>query len=251
MLRKIALTIVPKSIQARLSRLGQFFERQAGTYFPSEESSFRVLLKKGFRPSHCIDVGAFEGNWALSFSRVFPNCSVLMVEPQENKVAYLQGKALEQLPKGTRYVTALLGADDNTEVEFITMGTGSSVFEEISSFPRTRAQRTLTKLDTLLFDFPEFSRAGVLKLDAQGYELEILKGAELLLESVDVIIMEVSVIPYNINAPLHAEVVHVLEKYNFRMFDYCSQMRNESGVLSQMDVMFIRSGSDLALWIRQ
>lgn len=228
-------------------RLGQYYQKglnDLGCEFPSPQGSFHALKRLGWQPKLCIDVGAFQGGWAYMFHTVFPETNILMVEAQESKRATLQ-QASSAAPNRLRYEIALLGPRDNEEVQFVEMAEGSSVFEESSPFPRKKVAKKLTTLDTLLQRHPDFMQAQILKLDTQGYELEVLKGAPNLLKNVGVILLEVSLIPINARAALFADVVPVMTAHGFKLFDYCGQVRRRDGVLWQIDLLFLHSRSGI------
>ena len=58
------------------------------------------------------------------------------------------------LGRGVTYEISLLGADDGERKRFVEMETGSSVFEESSSYKRRYVEKTLETLDSLLDDIP-------------------------------------------------------------------------------------------------
>ncbi|MCU0770910.1 MAG: FkbM family methyltransferase [Verrucomicrobia bacterium] len=208
--------------------------------FPSQEGAFRTLKSLGWDPSACIDIGAHNGEWAAMFRRIFAQSKVLMVEPLDEKRATLQ-EAVSNSGGGLSYAAALLGAADGAEVTFVQMGTGSSVYEESSAYPRHRSLQRLVRLDTLIAEHPQFSSPQALKLDTQGYELEVLKGCPHLLRSVEVLLLEVSLVPINQGAPLFSDIVAFVTANDFRLFDFCSQIRRKDGVLWQTDLLFIRN----------
>jgi hypothetical protein len=86
----------------------------------------------------------------------------------------------------------------------------------------------------------------LLKLDVQGFELEVLKGASQTLALSEIVIMEASLLPYNDGSPLFAEVIAFMNKEGFVAFDFCGQLRRESDcALFQTDVAFVRRESNL------
>ncbi len=232
-----------------LARLGRFYGKTgklSDIHFPSQEGAFLTLKSLGWKPSACIDVGAYRGDWAKMFHSIFPESKVLMIEAQEAKKDALK-EAVSASAKDLSYEIALLGANDEEEVEFVEMETGSSVFEESSPYPRSKVLKKLTTLDTLVKRHPPFEQAQALKLDTQGYELEVLKGAPNLLKRVEVILLEVSLIPINEKAPLFSEVESFMTAHDFKVFDFCSQIRRKDGVLWQTDLMFIRNGAGIRI----
>lgn len=245
--------LTPGSLRRFFTRLGRFYEEKREApeppppiIFPSQEGTFQTLRQLGWVPKYCIDVGAYHGYWANMFHSIFPESHVLMIEAQEAKREVLQ--QISAASAGCLdYEIALLGADDGQEVEFVEMETGSSVFEESSPYDRTKVLKKLTTLDTLLKTRPDFAQSQALKLDTQGYELEVLRGALGLLKNVEVVLLEVSLLPINRNAPLLADIVSFMTAHDFKVFDFCSQIRRKDGVLWQTDLLFVRNGSGIRI----
>ena len=139
--------------------------------------SLRSMKKRGFSPKTIIDVGAYEGEWTRAVRMVFPESTVLMIEAQPEKEAYLR-RVKDYHPGRVDYTISLLGAEDRDEAPFyITSGafgnsTGSSVFEEESNVPRAAVSLPMRTLDTLLEARGVRDAVSLLKLDVQGYEIE-------------------------------------------------------------------------------
>ena len=96
------------------------------------------------------------------------------------------------------------------------------------------------KLDDILDD-----KYDLIIIDTQGSELKILNGALKLLEQCSHIVCEVSLIPYNENAPLKQEVVEYMNKHNFYLVEkieehYCSDKKCHDmyGKVFQEDCIF-------------
>ncbi len=224
----------PKQLRSFLIRLGRFYGR-----FPSQKATFEVLRSLGWQPKRCIDIGAYHGEWATTFLALFPESEILMIEGQPGKQETLASVSAEH-PDHLQFAIALLGATDDAEVEFIEMETGSSIFEEDSPFPRRKTRARLKRLDSLIEAHPDFRASQMLKLDTQGYELEILRGAETILENAEMVLLEASFLPINRGAPRVEDVIHFMTSHGFRLFDFCSQSRRKDGVLWQSDLMFYR-----------
>lgn len=239
----------PRFIRKIICRLGNFYstiEDFGPLRFPSQELAFRTLKMHGWSPKGCIDIGAYHGEWAKMFRQLFPQAAVLMIEAQDSKRSKLE-TACAELGPGVEYATALLGADDGIEVEFAEMETGSSVYAETSHVQRLTAKKRLTTLDTLLERHPAYLSADCMKIDTQGYELEVLKGCPRLLKTVDVVLLEVSLLPVNAGCPLFAEVVAFMTANGFQLFDFCSQIRRRDGVLWQTDLLFLRTNGSIRI----
>jgi hypothetical protein len=86
----------------------------------------------------------------------------------------------------------------------------------------------------------------LLKADVQGYELEVLRGASETLKKVEVILLEISTLPYNIGAPLFSDVIAFLAERRFPVYDFCHVHRRQSDEAAfQVDVLFAREDSVL------
>jgi FkbM family methyltransferase len=241
-MKQLILKLTPPVLARFLIRLGAFYQRHTGGHgppaFPSQEAAFQTLKSLGWRPRHGLDVGAYHGVWTNMFLTIFPDARILMLEGQAEKEEQLK-LAAAGWPGRACYEIALLGAADDAEVEFVEMETGSSVFEESSHFDRRKTRKKLVRLDTLLQRYPDFARADIIKLDTQGYELEILQGAGALLSHAQVVLLEVSLLPINRGAPVFSDVVAFMHARGYKLFDFCSQIRRRDGVLWQTDLMFI------------
>ena len=123
-------------------------------------------------------------------------------------------------------------------------GTGSSVLWENSNVPRRTIKLAMTTLDRII-EGQEFPPPQLIKLDVQGYELEVLKGGVRALASAEFVLLEVSVWQYNERSPLIDEVVAFMSGAGFATYDLFDINRRPDGTLLQLDLLFIRKDSSL------
>lgn len=97
----------------------------------------------------------------------------------------------------------------------------------------------MVRLDSLT------TSANLLKLDVQGFELEVLEGAKGILDTTEVIPTELSLYNFQQNPLIH-EVVAYLVEHGFRIFDYDGEVRLDDGVLAQIDFVFVSETSPLS-----
>lgn len=206
---------------------------------PNQELTLERVAGAGYAPRMIVDVGAYEGEWTKMVKRIWPEASVVMVEPNLEKRA-----KLERVAKETRSEVQfeLLGAKAGQSVQFQLMQTGSSVFPEQSTAPRTTQVRKLTTLDRLL----KGTKIDLLKIDTQGYEVEVLKGCKETLKNVEMVILELSLLDINRGAPLMFDVMEFMNKIGFVIYDVVEfHRRPKDGVLWQMDCLMVPENSSL------
>jgi FkbM family methyltransferase len=194
----------------------------------------------GFSPKCTLDIGAYEGHWATDYKKIFPDSAILMVEGQFEKESHLI--KTKQKYSDVDYKIALLGAD-NSVVTFNKYETASSVLGEHHETGAMKEIRDLATLDSLVSG-TKFSKPDLIKIDTQGYELEILKGGERTLLSAEFVLLEISLLDIYVNCPLVNDVTEFMAKRGFVLYDICSLMRRPlDGTLFQSDFLFIKKDS--------
>lgn len=207
---------------------------------PSQELSFKNIRRLGFAPQRCLDIGAYEGYWTQGFKEIFPDCGVMMLEGQTLKEPALK-KVVAALP-GVEYKIALLGAIE-AAVSFNIYDTASSVLVEHNTTNAKVETRNLTPLDKLLDNSP-FAKPDFIKVDTQGYELEILKGGEKTLAHAEFVLLEVSFLDIYINCPLITDTVSFMKQRGFVVYDICTLMKRPlDNALFQADFLFVKEDS--------
>ncbi len=209
---------------------------------PSLHWSLQNIKKVGFNPGFAIDIGAYKGTWTTEFLEVFPGTKVLMLEAQASKEPFL--KKVCESRKNLSYEIALLGADKGGKQYFLEVETGSHVqrSEEITS--KTKEMHTST-LDDII-EKGNYPKPDFIKVDVQGFELEVLKGGKKALDACEVCMLEVSLIEIIPECPLLSEVLIFMNERNFEPYDVTELMRRPfDKALFQLDVMFVKKSSRL------
>lgn len=209
---------------------------------PSLHWSLENLSKKNFNPVSVLDIGAYEGYWTLDLLEAFPSAQVLMVEAQSNKTAFLE-KVKNENP-GVQYSISLLSSVDGEEKYFCENETASHVTEvPEKDFPCYVIQTC--SLDSLLQEM-EFPLPDLLKLDVQGHELEVLKGASAALEHAEICLLEITLIDIGDGCPLLLEMLNFMDGKGFQAYDISQFIRRPyDKALYQVDMFFVKKNSPL------
>jgi FkbM family methyltransferase len=241
-------------IAAGLTQCARRIATEAGWGFlgrtlgiPDMRSGLLALRERGVPVTAVVDCGACVGQWTDLLRSVYPEASILMIEPQTRHAQALN-EVCRRHGNGVRVINTLVGAREASDVPFVVLddglGTGSSVLAENSDVPRHVEKRDMSTLDIVVreagFPAPDF-----VKLDVQGYEIEVLRGAQRVLEGASFVLLEVSVWQYNHGSPLISDVLEWMKKRGFVTYDVFDLSRREDGVLVQMDLLFIREDSVL------
>lgn len=212
------------------------------------EAALADMEGRGFDPKVVIDVGAYVGDWTRACHRFFPRARTLMVEPQVQHLPELQRVSVE-VP-GAEVACALLGATQRLSVPFRVLESASSVLSEADQANAVMINLPMTTLDALTAG-TAFANPDLVKLDVQGYELEVLKGAERVLLSAEAVLMELNLLPILSGAPLFHEAIEFMARRGFHVYEFGTFYRRPyDGALWQTDVFFVRSTSPLVSYQR-
>jgi FkbM family methyltransferase len=100
------------------------------------------------------------------------------------------------------------------------------------------------RLDDLAVQFIESTTKLFIKVDTQGYELEVLKGATGLWPRTVALQLELSLVPLYDHAPTFLEMIAFMTSMGFDLFGFAPGFRdNQSGRMLQVDGFFVRADS--------
>lgn len=194
------------------------------------------LSRAGFVPTGAIDGGAYHGEWSCDLWSVWPECPVLLVEPQPDCVP-----ALYQLSKRVKgsVVAPMALSSAIGQTCFHLSESGSAICDS--------AENSILVEKITIRKLLEQHRAfhpNLIKLDLQGHEVEALKGVENL-DILELIILEISVLRIG-EVPIFTEVDQYLESHGFRLYDLIPQWyRPLDGALWQIDAFYVNRKSTL------
>lgn len=239
-LHKVLNTVLPMSVRERLRGL-------VGPFVPSLRHldmpvRLRHLASLGFAPGVVFDIGAADGTWARMAHGVWPTARIVGFEPNRRERPALERTAAE-VP-GFAFKTCFLGPRRG-EVEYVDNNTQTSL---VDATPRGGVKQTspMLVLDELVAA-GEVPAPDFLKLDVQGYELEVLAGAEKVMAGAQGLMLEISLYRPSPGICIAEEVIAFMSARGFGWYDVMGIMRRRGDdALAQMDFFFLRRGH--ALW---
>jgi FkbM family methyltransferase len=197
----------------------------------------------GYVPHHIFDVGAHAGDFTKICRKIWPAAKLTAFEVLPHRVRELRSWCARD--GNADVIAALLGAKTTEGVPLHEMETASSVLEEHkpqASLIRLYPMQTIDEiLRSRSIAGPDF-----LKLDVQGYELEVLKGAQAALAHISALLTEVNLIDIHRNVPLLDDLVTFLRDRGFVAYDICGLTRRPlDRALWQADLIFVPRESAL------
>ena len=195
------------------------------------------LLENKIKINTVYDVGAFRGDWTKLLKKTsLKNSKFYLFEANTENEIYLKNS-------GHKYFISVL-SDKNKDVNFFSkVHSGDSYFLEKTNFyektivPKTLRTTTLNEIQARnQTPFPDF-----LKVDTQGSEIDILKGASEILGNCKIILLECPVISYNTGAPSLSDYIKYLESINYLPLEI-TEIHYLDKVLVQIDIVFLKKG---------
>lgn len=205
------------------------------------DSFLEDVAARGLEVSSILDVGGHCGDWAAMARSAFPRADVLILEPQQQMKPSLD--AFCAANPGCRWKNAAAGAapgeltfhvwDDDTCSSFL-----PSVGMSFGLQTRPRTVPVVT-IDALL-ESGELKPPQVVKIDTQGFELEVLKGGSRLFGTCELFILEATLIPFLKDMPPAHEVLGFMLDRGYVLYDIAGTLRRPlDGALTQLDLCFV------------
>lgn len=230
-------------------RLGWEVRRSA---YPSSEEDLLKRFLSAAAPSTVLDVGANIGQYGLSLRKCGFAGRIVSFEAIPSVHARLTAVAEADLEWIVAPCCALGRAPGEARINLAGNSVSSSLLPmhdahlKVSPDSKYIAAETvrLERLDDLARRFFPNDGRLLLKVDTQGYEEEVLAGAERVLKRVSAMQLEISVIPLYQGAPSLRRMLELCEGLGFQLHGFIPGIYQEkSGQLLQMDGLFMRNGN--------
>ena len=214
------------------------------TFFIEEQRVYLALREAGLEVNGVYDVGSSTGRWSSDLSQVFAEAHFYLFEPLfDFKPVYQQrfAKFVKKRVNFHLFKVALGGRDGATEIYSDRAGFSASILPvQSSEFLDEHFTVIVNRLDTLISKH-HLPRPDVLKIDVQGAELEVLRGAGILIKEIQIIQAEVWFQrAYGSDTPLFYEVYDFLNGFGFSLMELGGLYYNAKRELSACDAYFVQ-----------
>lgn len=201
------------------------------------DAALRALAERKHDFKTVVDIGASTGLWSDRLMRHFPDCRYLLVEAMATHEPALRDYCARHA--NAEFVLAAAGE----HVGKIFFETGDDPFGgQATSAP---GQRHI-EVPMVTIDAEVAARRlpgpYLLKFDTHGFEVPILKGAEVTLAKTEVVVMECYNFRISPECLTFPEMCAWLGNRGFRCIDLVEPLhRPHDGVFWQMDLVFVRA----------
>jgi FkbM family methyltransferase len=217
---------------------------------PDSNPAFQLLKALNrFEVDLVLDVGANIGQFASELRSVGYKGNLVSFEPLSAAHMALS-KVADRDPKWYVYPRGAIGAHDG---EIAINIAGNSVSSSVLPMMESHAAAAeasvyvgvesvpLRRLDSVAPEYLAKSRQPFLKIDAQGFEWQVLDGAREILPRIQGVLCELSLVPLYEGVRLWMDMIHRLEAEGFTL--WCFQdgfIDPRDGRTLQVDATFFR-----------
>ena len=233
-------TELKRAINRTLGLAGYELHKLAG---PNGRATQRGVLQHakqlGLNPATVIDVGVADGTEVLYDA--FPQARMILIEPLTEYRAELE-RIVRRHPNAAYELAAAAAAPGTAVLNVHPDLFGSSLYREredsdVNGHPRTVPAVTVDQV------CEKHATVGpyVIKVDVQGGELDVLRGATRVLGETELVLLEVSLLEFFEGGPVLADVLAFMQTCGFAAYDLCDlSYRPLDGAMSQLDVAFVK-----------
>lgn len=207
-----------------------------------------------FKEYTVIDVGASDGWFARIIYHFSPHVHIVSFEPLKNEEILSGLNQLKEKYSTFEYHNLGVGSEEGTLELKEYGGSGLSSLSEIvnesyslKGFDVSLVKKQQVKIITLDTFLKDSSKKLILKIDTQGFEMEVLKGCKRLFEEnhIDCVIIELATIKKYEGQPLFYEFLKFFEERDFILFDLYPFYYETNGPLTEIDSVFVKRNSKL------
>ena len=217
--------------------------------WPNKDIKRRVQLLNSFKINTVLDIGASIGQYGHYMRTFGYKGKIISFEPLREPY-----KKLQKMSAGDRNWTtvpiALGDTDGEAEINVAGNSYSSSIMEMTTAHTDVaphaayvgKEKISISRLDTIFNDYYREEDRVFMKIDTQGFEKNVLEGAERSLEKIIGIQVEMSLVPLYKGGMLMVDMIQYLNQKGFTLFALENGFSNKrSGQVLQADGLFFKT----------
>ena len=202
---------------------------------------YNTLKQFNFYPKHIVDIGANHGTWTREALQHFPEAYYTLLEPQHWLKASFQD-ILEVNPKVQFYPVGageqegafqftIVDRDDSCSFRYTKEEAKAAGFEQI--------EISVVTLNKLLSN-TELPIPDIIKIDAEGLDIEVLKGASNFFGKTEIFMVEAGVVNKLFDNSF-LKLINFMDSNGYRLFEITDLNRPfKSQVLWLVELVFVK-----------
>ena len=218
-------------------------------YNPATDDELRKKkLLESYQINTVLDVGANVGRYGVELRSMGFEGDIISFEPLSEAFEELKRKsATDEHWKAVNF--ALGDKNETAEINIANNSLSSSIQEMLPSHLKSapeseyigKEEIEVKKLDTIFEEFCSKHDNILLKIDTQGFEKNVIEGAEDSLEAIDTVQLEMSLTPLYKNETLFTDMIKILNSRGYSLVHLEHVFSDiKTGRLLQVDGMFHR-----------
>jgi FkbM family methyltransferase len=214
--------------------------------YPEMDVARRMKLVRAKKINTIIDVGANSGQYASLMRDYGYKGKIISFEPLLDAYNNLN-KLVSNDPLWEAYNYALGNKNEKAFINVSGNSFSSSILDmldaHLESAPESeyiaKQEIGIKKLDEIFEELCDTKSGTMLKIDVQGFEKEVLQGASASLRSIDIIQLEMSIVPLYKDEMTLCDMITYLKGLNFELFSLENgYFDSTTGQLLQVDGIF-------------
>ncbi|QKJ64808.1 FkbM family methyltransferase [Flavobacterium sp. M31R6] len=202
---------------------------------------YDTLKKMGFTPKHIVDIGANHGTWTREALHHFSNAYYTLLEPQN----WLKDSFQDILDANSKVQFYPVGAGDKEgSFQFTIVDRDDSCsfrysHEEAKAAGFKQVEIPVVTLNGLLSN-SEWPIPDIIKIDAEGLDIEVLKGASDFFGKTEIFMVEAGVVNKMFDNSF-LKLINFMDENNYRLFEITDLNRPFSpSVLWLVELVFVK-----------
>lgn len=221
------------------------------TKYPDRDVVRRFKIIENLNINKIFDIGANTGQYALKMREFGYSGKIISFEPLEDAFEVLKNISSND-NNWDVYKYAMGNEDTNSFINVAGNSQSSSILEmlpehiksEPSSKYISKQEIQIKKVDSVFDNFYKDGDHIMMKIDTQGFEKNVIDGAEKSLDRIRIFQLEMSLIPLYENELLFVDMIKYLEKMGFSLYSLENGFADPTeGRLLQVDGIFVNNAS--------
>jgi len=207
------------------------------------DNFYDILRKINFQPKHIVDIGANHGTWTREALKHFPTAYYTMIEPQH----WLEESIRDVLDKNDKvkfhaygagekegsFLFTIVDRDDSCSFKFTE--------EEAKAGGYKQVELPVITLNGLLAD-SKLPTPDIIKIDAEGLDIEVLKGADSFFGKTEIFMVEAAVVLKSFDNSF-LKLATFMDEKGYRLFEITDLNRPfEPKILWLVELVFVKKG---------